>query len=65
VRVPSDQRPLSTDENKLLEAAITDLIKTFGLGAVKQEIYRRPKPEETLIGKDYARLSIRVKAGMQ
>ena len=46
MRVSSDRRPLSKQEDELLDAVIDDLVERFGLGPVKQETNRRPKPKD-------------------
>jgi hypothetical protein len=43
--VPHSSQTLSPKEGVLLREAVAGLINDFGLGAVRQEIYRRPAPQ--------------------
>ena len=45
MRPPFDQERLSSEEDKLLHGVMVELIACFGLGPVKQEVYRRPKSQ--------------------
>jgi hypothetical protein len=45
MRPPFDEERLSSEEDKLLNGVMVELIASFGLGPVKQEVYRRPKSQ--------------------
>jgi hypothetical protein len=46
MRVSSQQLPLSPEE-EWLQAAISELVNSFGVGPVKAEVNRRPAPRES------------------
>lgn len=46
-KAPSNQPFPTSRDDELLNEVVTDLIETFGLGRVKAEVNRRPRPQET------------------